>query len=99
MGAKAYLDTKDINLNGLPQDAAKYTEEDYKIQTNYIDLNQCEYYHPQMDYKTCDCSYGNSSHTCYYQKFGYCPYRFTPEKHCRKVRTLKGEKSNRFNLV
>ena len=99
MGAKSYLDTKNINPNGLPQDAAQYTEEDCEVQTNYIDLNQCEYYHPQMDYKTCDCSYGNSSHTCYYQKFGYCPYRFTPEKHCRKVRTLKGEKSNRFNLI
>lgn len=99
MGAKSFLDTQNININGLPQDAAKYTEDNYQIQTNYIDLNQCEFYNPQASYKNCDCSFNNSTHTCYYQKFGYCPYRFTPEKHCRKVRTLKGEKSNRFNLI
>lgn len=98
-GAKAYISSKDIKENDLPQDEAKYTEDDYKVQTNYIDLNNCEFYTGQSAYDSCDCNYGGGEHTCYYQKFGYCPYRFTPEKHCRKVRTLKGEKSNRFNLI
>jgi hypothetical protein len=31
MGAKSYLDTKNINPNGLPQDAAQYTEEDCEV--------------------------------------------------------------------
>ena len=34
-----------------------------------------------------------------YQKYGYCPYLFQTQKHCRKIRTLNGEKSNRFNLT
>ena len=99
MGAKSYINTKDINENWLPQDEAIYSEDNYEVQTNLIDMNRCNYYNPSGDYKTCDCTYGGGNHTCYYQKFGYCPYRFTPEKHCRRVRTLKGEKSNRFNLI
>lgn len=99
MGAKSYINTKDINENWLPQDEAIYSEDNYEVQTNLIDMNKCNFYNPSGDYKTCDCTYGNGNYTCYYQKFGYCPYRFTPEKHCRRVRTLKGEKSNRFNLI
>lgn len=103
MGAKAYIDSKNIKEGQLPCDAAIYTEDNYKIETNYLDLNKCKYYNPNGNYTTCDCCYPNSNgeatHTCYYQKFGYCPYRFIPEKHCRKIRTLKGEKSNRFNLI
>jgi hypothetical protein len=34
-----------------------------------------------------------------YQKYGYCPYLFQTEKHCRKIRTLSQSKSNRFNLT
>lgn len=33
------------------------------------------------------------------RKYGYCPYLFQTQKHCRKIRTLNGEKSNRFNLT
>lgn len=77
----------------------KYTEDDYKIVTNYLDLNKCPYY----DYKTNsmeDCNHSKSSnHQCMYQKYGYCPYLFQTQKHCRKIRTLNGEKSNRFNLT
>ena len=34
-----------------------------------------------------------------YQKYGYCPYLFETEKHCRRTRTLTSSKSNRFNLT
>lgn len=96
--AKAYLD-EDGYEDQLPLDAGTYTEDDYEIITNYIDLNQCEYYDSAAAATGCDCGFGNGEKICLYQKYGYCPYRFTAEKHCRKIRTLKGEKSNRFNLT
>lgn len=77
-------------------DSKKYADNDYKINTNYIDLSKCPNYKPNVDFNKSDCAIG---HICYYQKFGYCPYLFETEKHCRKIRTLKGEKSNRFNLI
>ncbi len=86
-------------LEHLPLDSSKITEDDYEIITNYIDLGTCEYYKSNTSVTNTDCSYGNGNHTCYYQKFGYCPYRFHAMQHCRKIRTLKGEKSNRFNLT
>ena len=38
---KSYLNN-DVEKNGLPPE--KYTEDDYKIITDYIDLNKCKYY-------------------------------------------------------
>ena len=90
--AKAYL-SEQHQPNSLPLDKAKYNEDDYEIITNEIDMSLCEYYRIQD---------GGCSHTegiCYYQKYGFCPYLFETEKHCRRIRTLKGEKSNRFNLT
>ena len=84
-----------------PLSSVKYTEDDLVFSTAYIDLNKCEYYKEGLA-DECDCSYGSdgeAKHICLYQKYGYCPYRFQTEKHCRKIRTLKGEKSNRFNLT
>ena len=98
--AKEYL-SEDGFEDKLPLDASKYTEDDYKIITNYIDLNNCEYYNPAANATSYDCKCNSSDYDkiCLYQKYGYCPYRFQTEKHCRKVRTLTGEKSNRFNLT
>lgn len=99
--AKRYI-SEDANdgAAALPLPASKYTDDDYEIITNYIDLNKCEYYQGNTEVGACDCNYGNTcDKICMYQKYGYCPYRFTTEKHCRKVRTLTGSKSNRFNLT
>ena len=98
MGAEKFLssDTDEIKENALPLDAAKYTDEDYVIETNYIDLNKCPYYIKDAEIDQCDCGKGT---TCFYQKFGYCPHRFKTEKHDRRVRTLSVEKSNRFNII
>lgn len=81
----------------------QYTLDDITIVTNYIDLNKCKYY--LENGKECDCGYNTLSSNieynkiCMYQKYGYCPYLFKTQKHCRKIRTLSGEKSNRFNLT
>lgn len=84
-------------------DSTKYTEDDIECITAKIDLTQCKYYDAtKATYanKWCDCSYGGSfNKECIYQKLGYCPYRFDTEKHPRRIRTLSGEKSNRFNLI
>lgn len=100
MGAKAFIssDPDKIGKDILPLDAAAYTEDDYEIQTNYIDLNKCSYYDKEADLTEHDCKYGNG-HTCFYQKFGYCPFRFPTEKHDRRIRTLSINKSNRFNII
>ena len=77
-----------------------YTEEDVKVITDYIDLNRCKYYNSNATIKESDCKHKDSTNgVCMYQKYGYCPYRFQTQKHCRKIRTLNGEKSNRFNLT
>lgn len=98
MGAEKFLssDADEIKENALPLDAAKYTDEDYVIETNYIDLNKCPYYIKDAEIDQCDCGKGT---TCFYQKFGYCPHRFKTEKHDRRIRTLSVEKSNRFNII
>ena len=84
----------------LPLSSQKYTEDDYKIVTNYIDLNKCGNYDPYATASECDCKIdGDFNKICMYQKYGYCPYQFQTEKHCRKIRTLNGSKSNRFNLT
>jgi hypothetical protein len=93
---KSYLNN-DIEKNALPPD--KYTEDDYKIITDYIDLNKCKHYVYGAAANEKDCKYTNSNGICMYQKYGYCPYLFETQKHCRKIRTLNGEKSNRFNLT
>lgn len=81
----------------------KYTEDDYEIIEGKIELNNCEYYKPdKATYENawCDCNFGGSlDKECYYQKCGVCPYRFTAEKHPRRIRTLEQSKSNRFNLI
>lgn len=94
---KSYLNNE-VEKNGFnPTD---YTEEDIKVVTDYIDLNQCRYYDTQAGISDKDCLHSdNSTGLCMYQKYGYCPYRFQSQKHCRKIRTLNGEKSNRFNLT
>lgn len=100
MGVKEFISTKNIGHNSLPLDGALYTDQDYEIQTNYINLNNCPYYKQNSSVNSCDCCYGGKTNkTCMYQREGYCPYLFESEKHPRKVRTLKGEKSNRFNLI
>ena len=76
-----------------------YTEEDCNINTKYIDLTKCRYFNSNATHSEPDCSYGGEERICLYQKYGYCPYLFQTEKHCRKIRTLTGEKSNRFNLT
>lgn len=101
MGKSSYLssDENDFTTEELPLDAAKYTEDNYEIQTNYIDLNKCIYYNHNTTIDEPDCKYNNGNHICFYQKFGYCPYRFQTEKHPRRVRTLSVSKSNRFNII
>lgn len=91
--AKSYLNENYIE-NSLPLDKAKYSNDDFEIVTNEIDLSLCKYYQNITN----KCSFKENS-ICYYQKYGFCPYLFETEKHCRKIRTLKGEKSNRFNLT
>lgn len=100
---KSYLNG-DNEKNGL--NPTEYTEEDYQVVTNYIDLYQCQFYNADARAKECDCCYNEEGNTeascdklCLYQKYGYCPYRFKTQKHCRRIRTLTGEKSNRFNLT
>jgi hypothetical protein len=98
MGKKEFITSNPEKFitNELPLDGAEYSEDDYEIETNYIDLNNCSYYNAPAGV---ECSHSKSNGICMYQMYGYCPYRFTTEKHCRKIRTLKGEKSNRFNLT
>lgn len=96
MGKKEFIAAKEQKDDVLPLDAADYTEDDYEIQTNYINLNKCTHYIADAPIEACDCDYG---HTCYYQKFGYCPFRFKTEKHNRRIRTLSINKSNRFNII
>lgn len=101
-GEVVYKDTfkeKDL-LKAI--DATKYTEDDYKVLDGIIDLDQCEHYKPEQatyENQWCDCYYNNEAKECYYQKYGICPYRFTTEKHPRRIRTLEQSKSNRFNLI
>lgn len=97
--AKAYISENVYDDLKLPLDSSIYTEDDYEIETNYINLSNCPHYNSDNISDSFDCKYNNESHICYYQKFGYCPFLFKTEKHCRKVRTLNGEKSNRFNLT
>ena len=87
-----------VSHNDLPYSAAQFNNDDIDIATKYIDLNKCKYYNKTSNKNSPDCSYGGD-HLCLYQKYGYCPYLFETEKHCRKIRTLNGEKSNRFNLT
>lgn len=100
MGQKEFLssDVKKIKTDTLPLDAAHCTLDDCKIFKNYIDLNRCSYYDKNADMDACDCTYGGG-HICFYQKFGYCPFRFKTEKHNRRIRTLSINKSNRFNII
>jgi hypothetical protein len=100
MGEKEFITSnpKLIQKNSLPLDAAKYTLDDCEIQTNYIDLNKCKYYDQMAALDELDCKCGNG-HTCFYQKFGYCPFRFKTEKHDRRIRTMTVSKSNRFNII
>lgn len=94
---KSYLNN-DAEKNGFKP--TEYTEENIKVVTDYIDLNRCKYYNEKASLKDDDCLHQNSSNgVCMYQKYGHCPYRFQTQKHCRKIRTLNGEKSNRFNLT
>ena len=83
--------------NILPFNSSEYTEDDLNFNTAYFNLNKCPYYNENGNADQPDCSYCNG--TCLYQKDGYCPYLFQTEKHCRKIRTLKKDKSNRFNLT
>ena len=94
---KSYLNNN-IEQNGFKPTV--YTEEDIKVITDYIDLNKCKYYNSNATIDESDCKHKDSTNgVCMYQKYGYCPYRFQTQKHCRKIRTLNGEKSNRFNLT
>lgn len=92
-----------LSENQLPYSSEIFTEDDLIVSTKYINLNKCKFYNGNNQVKECDCCYGaqdgKAEKMCMYQKYGYCPYLFQTEKHCRKIRTLKGEKSNRFNLT
>lgn len=88
-----------IDPNKAIFDSSLYAEEDCNINTKYIDLTKCRYFNSNATHSEPDCSYGGEERICLYQKYGYCPYLFQTEKHCRKIRTLTGEKSNRFNLT
>lgn len=97
-GKKSFINTKDFVEGELPLDESEYSLDDCEVETNYIDLNKCGYYKPDAGLDQCDCSC-NGEHLCFYQRFGYCPYRFESEKHDRRVRTLSVSKSNRFNII
>ena len=97
-GKKSFINTKDFVDGELPLDESEYSMDDCEIETNYIDLNKCEYYDQNAGLEECDCSCGGK-HLCFYQRFGYCPYRFETEKHDRRIRTLSVSKSNRFNII
>lgn len=98
-GKKSFVDTKGFVEGELPLDAAEYSIDDCEIETNYIDLNRCQFYDKDADIHSCDCHFGGGKHSCFYQRFGYCPYRFETEKHNRRIRTLSVQKSNRFNII
>lgn len=106
--SQKYLDTFKVKDYIEATDGTKYVEEDLEIITSTIDLTQCKFYDPTAatsQNKWCDCKYngtqngGEYNRECVYQKLGYCPYRFTTEKHPRRIRTLAAEKSNRFNII
>lgn len=102
-GRYLYKDTFKVKNFLKAIDDTKYVEEDYKVITSTIDLLSCKYYdatQANIENKWCDCSYGGKfDKECIYQKCGICPYRFTTEKHPRRIRTLEQSKSNRFNLI
>ena len=94
---KSYLNNE-VEKNGF--NPIEITEDDYKVVTDYIDLNKCKHYNSSAAATEKDCNHSKSTNgLCMYQKYGYCPYQFQTQKHCRKIRTLNGEKSNRFNLT
>lgn len=97
-GKKSFINTKDFVDGELPLDESEYSMDDCEVETNYIDLNKCKYYNQNAGPEECDCSCGGE-HLCFYQRFGYCPYRFETEKHDRRIRTLSVSKSNRFNII
>lgn len=99
---KDYLDKEQGGF-----DSTVYTDDDISVVYGKIDLLRCEMYTPlaaTYENNWCDCSYkineqGIPIRECFYQKEGYCPYRFQTEKHPRRIRTLEQSKSNRFNLI
>lgn len=103
--AKEFI-SPDGNLSSrdLPYSSKEFTQDDLTFVTRKYNMNKCPYYKEGTLAQQCDCCYpdagaGEGDKLCMYQKYGYCPYLFQTEKHCRKVRTLKQEKSNRFNLT
>lgn len=101
--AKEFI-TPDGNLssNDLPYSSQLVTNDDLSFVTRKFNMNKCPYYKDtQLNEFDCGfgCAEGQYNKVCMYQKYGYCPYLFQTEKHCRKVRTLKQDKSNRFNLT
>lgn len=97
-------DFKNVSCRDLPYSKKDFTDDDLVVAIKVIDLNKCPYYKGNDGKAECDCCYkkndeGAATGYCMYQKYGYCPYLFQTEKHPRKIRTLKGEKSNRFNLT
>lgn len=91
--------TQNVSVRELPYSSKQYSDDEVVISTNYIDLNNCSYYNKEAGATDKDCSYADGEGYCLYQKYGYCPYLFETEKHCRRIRTMKAEKSNRFNLT
>ena len=79
----------------------KYVEDDFETNTFALDLERC--IHLSGDIRAaaqeeCNCE-DNKNKICYYKKYGFCPYLFSPELHPRRIRTLQQSKSNRFNLI
>lgn len=92
-----------LSSRDLPYSSKEFTQDDLTFVTRKYNMNKCPYYKEGSLANECDCCYpcaaGEGDKLCMYQKYGYCPYLFQTEKHCRKIRTLKQEKSNRFNLT
>ena len=78
----------------------EYVEDDFEYQNYELNLDLCNYADKTNSRAARECSYStNTNHVCYYKKYGFCPYLFTPEKHPRRIRTLQQKDSNRFNII
>jgi hypothetical protein len=67
----------------------KYVEEDFKYNNYELNLDLCNYMDKTNSTKVKECNYStNENGVCFYKKYGFCPYLFTPERHPRKIRTL-----------
>ena len=91
LNKEKWFEENDTNFSNT-----KYVDSDFEYNTYELNLNQCNY----LNNNSNNCSHSNNTNkVCYYKKYGFCPYLFTPELHPRKIRTLQQSKSNRFNII